>query len=264
MTTGAPATVEQHVAGEVGVHELVGPEVAVVEPSLGRAHDRGGVGAGGRRQQGVRRPEDQPLGAGPAVGATGEARRPRPDGRGELGVQHPAGRQRHVEVVARGRAGLVAGRAPAVDHPRPVARGHRQGDPQVAAAAGRVLVEADRQAGQDRVEPLRDLGVAPGRQHQVAGPEAPAGTAGDRLDGVRHREEVEDLGRRWEHGADASRSPCGGFEARAWRPSHLSRRGRSAREQHRRAVAEQALVGGDADPGALDLAAGRPGRAAAR
>ena len=34
-----------------------------------------------------------------------------------------------------------------------------------------------------------------------------------------------------------------------------NRSGRSDAEQHRRAVAEQALVGGDADPGALDLPA---------
>ena len=127
----APRGVEQHVAGQVGVHELVGAERAV-----GSSSTDGRPGSRGPARRGIgRRPEDQPLGQRPPVVAVS-----RPAGasarRGQLGVQQPPGRQRDVEVVARGGARLVAAGAPAVDDPRPVARRHRHRDPQVAAAPG--------------------------------------------------------------------------------------------------------------------------------
>ena len=98
----------------------------------------------------VRALEGEGVGPGPPVVAAVHDLGTFGHGDGELGVQHPGGRHDDVEVVARRSTRFVPAGRPAVDHPRPVAGGHGHGDPQVAAAAVRPLVDAHREARQHR------------------------------------------------------------------------------------------------------------------
>ena len=196
-----PGRVEQHVADEVGVDQLVGAERGVVE--------HGGEDVAERARRAGRLGEGGALGDRPPVGAGVQLLGSHRHGRGELGVQQPPGGQGDLEVAAHHRPGLVPRRPPPVDDPPAVAGRHRHRQAQVAAPASGRLVEPHREPRQHRVEPQRRRLVTARRQHQVARPHAAAPSARQRRDVVGHREQVEHLGGRAGHRPTVTRARGG-------------------------------------------------------
>ena len=197
--------VEQHVAREVAVHELVwvrGPcrrggctssatsAASVLDPSCQSWRC---VGSSGRRAEGG------PLRAGPAVGAVAEPGRYVRQRGGQPSVQQPPGGDQQVQVAAGPGVRFEPARPPAAHHPPAIPGRDGHGDPDGARHGG---VELDCQAGEDGIEPGRRRRVAPGRQDEITRDKtAPLATAQGRH-AVRDGEQVEDL-RRWLHGFNA-------------------------------------------------------------
>ena len=151
MTTGAPAGSSRTLPARSPCTSCDGPSgTCLARPDEAADEVLARVAGDGPHDVVVGGLEGEGVGPGPPVVAAVQHLRTLGHGDGELGVQHPGGRHDDVEVVARRGAGLVPAGRPAVDHPRPVAGGHRHGDPQVAAAAVRPLVDAHREPRQHR------------------------------------------------------------------------------------------------------------------
>lgn len=108
-------------------------------------------------------------------------------------MQEVRGGLQRREVVARPRAGLEAGRGPAVDDQPSVAGrdGEREAD-----RSGHLLVEPHGAAGLDERQPGELALVATGGQHEVTGPDAGALTTRDRIEQAVRDEQVQYVRRR--------------------------------------------------------------------
>ncbi len=133
--------VEQDVAGEVGVDELLAAEVGVVEPG-DEPPDQVGEARLGPVARQPRRAASASYACRsrqrPAVGPRVEARRvARGTALARWACRRWAVARSVAQVAARRRTRLEAGRGPAVDGEVAVAGGHRQREPQQSAATAR-------------------------------------------------------------------------------------------------------------------------------